>query len=243
MAVHAGTMTTMIRAMVFDFDGVIADSEPLHFEAFRQVSRTFGVDFDYDEYGRKYIGYDDRDAFRVMLEEAAARQLAPTEQLDGLTLGSLCDQKAEAFEVMVRQAIAAYPGVIAFVRRVAEALPIAIASGATRRDIDLILAELDLAQDFPVIVAADDVARSKPDPQSYRLAVERLAERHPDRQITPATTVAIEDTAAGLESARGAGLWTLGITNTTTAENLANAHRVVDTLDGVTLEQINQWFG
>ena len=105
------------------------------------------------------------------------------------------------------------------------------------------LGSLKRQDKFEVIVSADQVARSKPDPTTYRLAVQRLAELYPEHGLTPADCLAIEDTAAGIESARGAGLMTLGITTTGPASALSRAHRVEPGLQGVTLNQLNQWFG
>ncbi len=226
----------MLKAIVFDFDGVIVDSEPLHHRAFVAVAGPLGLDLDYPTYLRQYIGFDDRDAFRAMM-----RQLG--RDADDTTIAQLGHEKAAAFERLASQAVRAIPGAIDLIRAATDAaLPVAIASGATRADIDLMLGALGLAHHFPVVVSADDVARSKPDPTSYALAVERLAAYHPDADLQPGHCLAIEDTAAGLASARGAGLMTLGLTTTGPAAALTEADRVIDHLEGVTLEQLRAWY-
>jgi len=227
----------MLKAIVFDFDGVIVDSEPLHFAAFLEVGKPLGFDMDYPAYLRDYIGFDDRDAFRAMLA-AVGR---PAEDDD---LPPLIDDKARVFERLVAEQAPAIPGSLELIDAARDAgLPIAIASGATREDIRLMLEALGRADRFEIIVTADDVARSKPDPTSYALAVERLAERHPDHGLTPADCLAIEDTAAGIQSARGAGLMTLGLTTTGPAQTLAAADRVIPDLADVSLEQLHAWYG
>ena len=227
----------MLQAIVFDFDGVLVDSEPMHYEAFRQVGRTIGYEFDYQQYLNELIGFDDRDAFEHMIERGGAQVGSET------SIATLCDDKQRAFEQLVQRGIQPIAGALELVDHSATQLPIAIASGATMTDITLILDQLDRRHVFETIVAADHVARSKPNPQSYALAVEQLAARHPELALEPAHCLAIEDTPAGLESARGAGLMTLGLASTGPAERLRTATRVVDSLEGIDLNTLREWFG
>lgn len=230
----------MLKAIVFDFDGVIVDSEPLHYRAFLRIARTLGVDFSYDEYLEKYIGYDDRDAFRAMLKLPTGVEGAKADQD---RVSKLVEAKADAFEAVVGEGIETIPGTVELIREAGAAMPIAIASGATRRDIDLILRRLGLESLFRTIVTADLVARSKPDPESYAMAVRLLGERHAGEGISPGHCLSIEDTAAGIESARGAGLMTLGLASSGPAAKLHRAHRVVPSMKGVDLARIRAWFG
>jgi len=225
----------MLKAIVFDFDGVVVDSEPVHYQAFIEIGREIGVTFDYDHYLRHYIGFDDRDAIRTMLAEA------------GLPAGDdriaeLRNQKQQVFERLVSQGAAAIPGAVELIDEAHAQIPIAVGSGATSLDIELMLVSLDRRDRFEVIVSADHVGRSKPDPATYRMAVEQLAARHPDLGLLPQDCLAIEDTAAGIESARGAGLMTLGIATTGRASSLARANRVEAGLQGVSLDLLRQWF-
>lgn len=230
----------MLKAIIFDFDGVIADSEPLHYEAFRAIATTFGVRFDYAQYVEKYIGYDDRDALAVMIKEAEQAGTLPTRVPD---ISELCDRKATIFESIVNRGVRSYPGVPEFVAMAAENLPVAIASGATRQDIDLILGKLELQKHFKIIVTADDVAKSKPHPETYAKAAEALAKLHPKIELQPGECLAIEDTSAGLASARKAGLMTLGVTTTSPEADLHHANRVVKAIDGITLDNLHSWYG
>ncbi|MEE9403436.1 MAG: HAD family phosphatase [Algisphaera sp.] len=225
---------TQLSAIVFDFDGVVVDSEPLHYQAFVMVGKSIGFDFTYDQYLAQYIGFDDRDAFRLMLavsgEEATDDRLA-----------HLCESKQKAFDVLAPMAAnsgsIAIPGALELIDAAhAAGRPIAIASGATQADIHLMLTLLGRRDRFDIIVAADDVAQSKPDPTTYAMAVEKLG-------VNPATALAIEDTKAGLLSAQGAGLQTLGLATTAPADHLDITDRVLDDLTGVTLEQLDTWYG
>jgi len=228
----------MLKAVVFDFDGVIVDSEPLHYAAFRQVVQPLGVDFSYDEYLHKYIGFDDRDCFRAMLYERSG--VRPPS--DAPQIVELVEKKLHAFEAVVEEGIRAMPGAVELIAVLGQVVPLAIASGAGRADIDLICRRLNIADYFSLIVSADDVAHSKPDPQSYRLAVQKLAERYPQYDIEPAHCLAIEDTEEGLKSAVGAGLMTLAVTNTLPADRLTLADRIVQTLQDIEPADLQEWF-
>lgn len=226
----------MIRALVFDFDGVIVDSEPVHFAAIRDVAQTLGVRLTYDRYLRDLIGFDDRDAFRYLLVEAG--ETATDERV-----AALKEAKQGAFEALAAKGVPMIAGTRALIEEAAAlAWPLAIASGATRRDIDLILGGLGLAGHFPVIVTADDVAASKPHPQTYALAAERLRERFPSLNLQRPECLAIEDTAAGVASASGAGLRTLALQTTSPRDHLLRAGRVVKDLTSVTVGQLQQWY-
>lgn len=227
----------MLRAIIFDFDGVVVDSEPVHYAAIRDVARALGIELGYDRYLRDLIGFDDRDVFRHLLAEAG-RPATDAE------VAALKHAKQEAFEALAAKGVPMIAGTRALIEEaVALQWPIAIASGATRADIDLILGGLGLAPHFPVIVTADDVAASKPHPQTYALAAERLRERHPALNLQRPECLAIEDTAAGIASATGAGLKALGLLTTSPREHLRQAGRVVKDLEGVTVSQLQQWYG
>lgn len=224
----------MLQAIVFDFDGVLVDSEPLHYQAFVMVGKSIGFEFTYDQYLAQYIGFDDRDAFRLMLAVSGEE---PTET----RVAELCAMKQPAFDAIVKMGAQsgsiAIPGTLELIDEChAAGLPIAIASGATRADIELMLKLLGKRDRFEVIVTADDVEKSKPDPACYAMAAEQLG-------IAPERCLAIEDTKAGLMSALGAGLETLALATTGPADALSDhAPHVLDDLSGVTLGQLKAWY-
>lgn len=230
----------MLKAVVFDFDGVLVDSEPLHYRAFRRIAQRLGVDFTYGQYLERYVGFDDRDGFRAILAEAGLTDRAT----DRTEVARLCAAKALAFEDAVEDGIQAFPGAIELVRELHPRLPLAIASGATRRDIEIVLSKLDLMTKFNPVISADDVEHSKPDPQTYVLAVRGLAARRPDLHIQPQECLAIEDTQAGLEAARQAELMTLGVdTSGQGLTRMGLADRVLPSLQGVGWEELRTWYG
>ncbi|QWV94582.1 HAD family phosphatase [Geomonas oryzisoli] len=218
----------MLKAVIFDFDGIIVDTEPLHYKAFQELLVPLGLGYSWQEYLDLYIGFDDRDAFR---EAFRVHGRALTDQ----ELKELIKGKAAAFLKIVSGGVAPYPGVVELIRSISGNLPLALCSGALSSDIEPILAQLGLTDAFDVKVTADEVAASKPDPESYRLAVQRLQERFPGK-VDAAGSIAVEDTPAGIASATGAGLKVLAVTNSYPEERLTGACRVLDSLAGVDLE-------
>lgn len=211
------------EAVIFDFDGVIVDTEPLHYAAFQRVLEPLGLHFTWEEYVETYIGFDDRDAFRHAFS------------LKGKALGReelhrLIEQKAAFFEEVIGAGVPAYPGVLDLIFRLHEhRFPLAICSGALRSDIDPILAMLGISDCFDVIVTADDVAASKPDPECYQLAFQRLHSGH-GCSFSKEVTLAIEDTPAGISAAKAAGLLVCAVTNSYPADRLVQATFVTDSL-------------
>jgi beta-phosphoglucomutase len=221
----------MLKAVIFDFDGVIVDSEPFHYQAFQQVLKPMGLGFSWEEYLAVYIGFDDRDAFREVHRRA---EIA----LDPDQLQTLIELKARAFPLVVAGNAIPYPGVVACITELRQFIPLALCSGALRSDIEPILQQCGLTDAFSVMVTADDVHVSKPDPASYALTVRRLQERFPDMGITPAGCLAIEDTPAGIASANGAGIRVVAVTNSYPAEQLPAASLVVDSLAGISFQRL-----
>lgn len=219
----------MLSAVIFDFDGIIVDTEPLHYKAFQEILVPLGLGYSWDEYLRRYIGFDDRDAFREAFR-AGARELGDRE------LQLLIEEKARAFQRAIAAGVEPYPGVVELVRAIAGNLPLALCSGALPGDIQPILTQLGIDSAFDAVVTAADVAASKPDPASYLLAVARLQAVFPDRGIVPSHCLAIEDTPAGLASASGAGLKALAVANSYPEESLGGASKVVLSLAGIDLE-------
>ncbi len=214
------------EAVIFDFDGVIVDTEPLHYTAFQRVLEPLGLHFTWEEYVETYIGFDDRDAFRH------AFSLKGT-MLSQDELHKLIEQKAAFFQEVIRSDIPAYPGVLKLIFHLnAFKIPLAICSGALREDIDPILARLGIADCFDIIVTADDVAASKPDPECYQLAFQRLQSAH-QNSFSKSVTLAIEDTPAGISSAKAAGLMVCAVTNSYPAARLDQATFVTDSLSSL----------
>ena len=211
------------EAVIFDFDGVIVDTEPLHYAAFQRTLEPLGLHFTWQEYIETYIGFDDRDAFRHAFS-ANGKTLSQDD------LHGLIDQKAAFFKEVIQTGVSEYPGVLDLISHLsANKIPLAICSGALRADIDPILEMLGIANYFDVIVTADDVAASKPDPESYQLAFRLLQSAHQNR-FSKSSTVVIEDTPAGISAAKDAGLVVCAVTNSYPIDRLDQATFVTDSL-------------
>jgi beta-phosphoglucomutase len=213
-----------IQAIVFDFDGVLADSEPLHLRVYQELLEPEGIHLDKDTYCAKYLGYDDEGVFQQVAKDY------------GLLLGDeeielLIEEKARRFETLVSGGNVLYPGADGCVRRVAAAWPIGIASGALRAEIELMLRGAGLLDRFRFIVSSGETEHTKPAPDPYV----RAAELH---GVPAAACVAIEDSHWGLQSARAAGMRTIAITHTYPRASLTEADLVIDSLDELTVELI-----
>ena len=221
-------------AVLFDFDGVIVDSERLHHETMAEAMAGAGPATPWEFYREKLMGLDDRGAFAVLLKRAG---LPPTPG----EIRRRIERKAALFaQHAATGRVPAFPGAVELIRACAAAGPVGLCSGALRSDIDPVLAALGIADCFAVRVTADDVLQSKPDPASYRLCVEGLAAKFPKRGIAPASCVAIEDTPDGIASARGAGIPVVAVATNLPASALraAGATAVVDSLKGLLPEQL-----
>lgn len=217
---------TQVEAVIFDFDGVIVDTEPLHYAAFQRTLEPLGLHFTWQEYVDIYIGFDDRDAFKHAFSSRDTL-------LDQDRLRRLIEQKAEFFLETIQAGVSAYPGVLELVFSLNKRkVPLAICSGALKSDIDPILAMLDLSDCFDIVVTADDVTASKPDPECYQLAFERLQSAH-QKSFSKCATIAIEDTPAGISSAKAAGLMVCAVTNSYPAARLDQATFITDSLSSL----------
>jgi beta-phosphoglucomutase len=201
-----------IRAIVFDFDGVIADSEACHGQALATAAAALGLTI-HDPNPAWYVGLGDTECFeRIAL--ANRRSLTPD------SLHIFKHHKAAAFADLSRAGhIVPYPGALELVRAAAARMPIAVCSGSRRGDIEPILAAHDLLGLLATLVTADDVPRTKPDPAPYLLTAQRL-------NVPPADCLAIEDSPAGIAAARTAGCQVHAVCHNFPRERLSQAHHI-----------------
>jgi beta-phosphoglucomutase len=220
-------MTAALQAVIFDFDGVIANSEPLHLQAFQQTLAQDGIELTRNEYYSRYLGFDDVGLFEALAKD---RGIA----IDNRALTSLVERKGAKLQALMQADAVLFPGARDFIEGAAAAIPIAIASGALRHEIEEVIEAAGLRALFTAIVAAGDTPESKPSPAPYVLAFEQLRERS-GRDLDPRRSVAIEDSRWGLDSARGAGLRCVAVTNSYPAHELHGAELVVGGLKDLTL--------
>jgi len=205
------------RAVVFDLDGVLVDSGAHHRDAWVAMCRDCGLTPP-PEFWRLTIGRPAEAAVALLVEG-----------VDGAEARRLADVKRDHYTRLARRGIIAVAGAGAFVEALArEGVPRAVATSATRRDLEHVLAALDLRRHFDVVVTADDVRRGKPHPEVYLKAAQGLA-------VEPAACVVFEDAVVGVQAARAAGMRVIGVTSAHTADELvgAGAERAVPHFEAV----------
>ena len=224
-------MNGALQAIVFDFDGVIANSEPLHLRAFQRVLGDLKLALSPEDYYSAYLGYDDVGVFTAVARDRDLVLSGP--QVDALVL-----KKADCMQELLRAGDVLFPGADAFIRQAAAAVPIAIASGAQRHEIEEILDATGLRRFFATIVAAGETAQGKPFPDPYARAFELLGEANGG--LSKNRSVAIEDSRWGLQSARAAGLRCVGVTTSYPASELPGAELIADGLQGLTIQMLDE---
>lgn len=212
-----------LQAVIFDFDGTIADSEPLHLAAFQAVlAEELDLDLAEAEYAERYLAFDDRLLFANLLKDRGVA-VAP-ERFE-----QLLERKEERYREIAR-APDILPGAAEMIRAAAARWPLAIASGALGREVRPVLESAGLLACFPVIVTAEMVSRGKPDPESFLAALERINESG-GGAIPADACLVVEDSVAGVRSGAAAGMRTLAVTTSYPAGKLGEADRVVASLE------------
>ena len=226
-----------LHAIVFDFDGVIADSERLHLRSYQDILAPEGITISTEDYLAKYLGYDDVGVFKAIGRDHNVA-------MDEGRVADLIARKGERYESLAASGEMLFPGAADFIRSaVAAGVPIAIASGALTHEIEDVLTRAGIRDLFPVIVGADQTERSKPHPDPYQTAFARLR-AHTGKDLIAWRSVAIEDSRWGLESARAADLRCVAVTNTYPAAELrADAELVVAGLHALTLDALDALCG
>jgi HAD superfamily hydrolase (TIGR01509 family) len=226
----------MIRALILDFNGVLVDDEPLHFDLFREVLAEEGVSISATDYHERYLGYDDRGCFEAALVDAG--QTAACDRLD-----ELIARKANRYLARASGELRYFAGAAQSVTALARRWPIAICSGALRPEIEFALEQMKVRNRVSVIVSAEDTDRCKPDPEGFLLALDALRSVKGE-DLEAGHCLVLEDSLAGLQSAKAAGMWAVGVAHTYSEEALraAGADAVVWTLTDLTPEWVERFF-
>jgi HAD superfamily hydrolase (TIGR01509 family) len=192
----------MIRAVIFDFNGILADDDPIHMQALHKIAVEEGISFTEHEYMESYLPLNDRDCFQQLWRknERALRQ----EELH-----ELIRRKSAIYFGAIKQKDILFAGAAEAVRAAAARGPVAVASGAQIGEIRHVLGGAGLLDCFSTIVAMEDVRRGKPDPEPFSLAFSRLREKLTG--LAPEECAAVEDSLGGIQSAHSAGMPCLGV--------------------------------
>src|SRR3990172_12873736 len=215
----------MIRAIIFDFDGVITDSEPVHLKMFQKVLSEMGITLNAKEYYEVYLGMDDKGCFTTILK---SNGMGTAPQL----IQSLIQKKTNYLMEYIKNDLFIYAGVVELVGSSRKDYLLAIASGALRHEIEFVLESAGICSAFNVIVSAEDVSEGKPNPECFNKALERLNEIS-SQPITTADCFIIEDSIAGIEAAKAAGIRCVAVTNTYGRDRLKMADIVVNSVTDI----------
>jgi beta-phosphoglucomutase len=229
----------VLKAVLFDFNGVIINDEPLHQKLIEQLLIEENLRPKPEEFRAVCLGRSDRACLTELLSRRG--RVVSEEYLTGLIARK---SQAYAEQLAAIEKLPSYPGLADLIFQVRTShLPMAVVSGAVRSEIELVLERLELASYFPVIVAGDEITTSKPDPQGYLLAVERLNQHYPDLSLKPEECLAIEDTPAGIQAVKAAGMQVVGVANSYPFHMMQRqANWAVDYLSDLELDRVKQIF-
>jgi beta-phosphoglucomutase len=227
----------MLRAVIFDFDGVITDSEILHLRAFNKVLSQFDVEIKKKDYYTKYLGYTDFDCYRKFIEEGLLK-------IDKKKIAELVEQKDHFFKELAKTEGRTIEGVREFLEMLEKNnIPMAICSGALLTEIELILGEAKLRPFFKTLVSAEHVKKGKPHPEGFLRALKRLngiilAQAGTQKPIIAKQCIVIEDSQWGLQAAKAAGMHSIAVTNSYDAQQLSIAEKIVDSLKDLNMDDL-----
>jgi beta-phosphoglucomutase len=221
-----------MRAVIFDFDGVLVDSEPSHYRALRDALAEEGIRITPEEYASRYLAYDDRECIRIALEHDG-------QPCEAARVEAAARRKAQIFDALLGH-VPFFDGARELVADLARTMPLAIASGALRGEIERIVEAGGLRPSFAAIIGADDVSRCKPHPEPYLTALSRLRQRAPD--LRAGECLVIEDSVAGITAGRAAGMRVLGVAHSYPPEKLEAAHHVLPALRGLRAADLQELF-
>lgn len=212
----------MFDAVIFDFDGVLYDSEPVHLQACNLLFKSYGISIDQAIYFKQYVGLSDKEIFPLVL---ATKDYAMTAK----EIDQLVKMKVDIYKQLINQnaVLHSRQAITTVLEQLSKSKKkIAICSGATREEIITVLGKLEsgkIQSYFELIVSIEDVDQGKPSPKGYQLASQRL-------QVKPEACLVIEDSVNGIRAAKSAGMYAVGITGTHEADILKEADRVIHQL-------------
>jgi HAD superfamily hydrolase (TIGR01509 family) len=225
----------LLRAVIFDFDGIIVDSEPLIFRLTQDMAALEGWTVSEEEYYRDYLALDDRG----IVQHLYASHGRP---MDTIRRDELLTWKCQRYEEIIREGLPPMPGVVAFVTEMASYYPLAIASGSLRAEIHHLLTKMGLREKFSVLATADDCQHSKPDPEVYLHAVSQLRALPALQSLQVDECLAIEDAPLGVVAAQAAGIKCLALTLSRPAAELQHADFIATDFANVVMRDVQALF-
>ena len=229
----------MIKAIFFDFNGVIIDDETIQMKAYQEILRSHEIDLT-EEWYMSALGMDDRTFVKAMFDRAKKPLTDPV-------LETVLDTKIDMHRQMIEEQLPLFPGVLTFLKATSRHFSLGLVSMANKAEVGYVFQRANLTPLFSIIVTAEDAAACKPAPDCYLTGLRKLNEKRQHERklpLLPSECLAIEDSPPGIESARVAGMRTLGITNTVSEEALraAGADVVTGSLADWTVDAVKLVF-
>lgn len=229
----------MIQAIFFDFNGVIIDDERLQMEAYKEVLHGHGIELTAEDY-YSALGLDDKGFVRFAFERAG-KQLSDGQLKEVLAGKGVIHRKA------IEDELPLFPGVVTFLKATVRHYALGVVSMATRDEIEYVLNRAGLLKLFAVVGSTEDVNVCKPAADCYLAAFKKLnGQRQTNRQLPllASECLVIEDSPPGIQSGRGAGMRTLGVTNTVNESELraAGAEIVTASLADWTVDAVHHLY-
>ncbi len=222
----------MIKAVLFDFNGVIIDDERVHLDLFVEVLSLYGVVVDRDLYWKEFLGMDDRGALSGLWSRHFGRE--PEDRV----LHEMIEKKAAIYMDRLSSGIPLYEGVASLIKDLSHIYPMGIVSGALRPEIEGTLSRNGLREYFHFIVSAEDTERGKPDPEGYDKGFSRLASMDGLDGLSRGEVLVIEDSVQGVEAAKLAGLKAFAVCHTYSPDCFFPADRIYPEVGKILLQDV-----
>ncbi|KTD56755.1 HAD-superfamily hydrolase [Legionella santicrucis] len=205
----------MFEAIIFDFDGVILDSEPIHYQACCYALNNVGLELSYEQYVERYLGLADKEMFPKLLKDNS-------HPFSEALVDTLIEQKIARYTLLIHESkeLPITLGLRQYLIGIQDKQKIAICSAATQQEINTVLAKIKLPCDFNTIVTTEDVIRTKPSPEGYLLAAKKLG-------ISPEKCLVFEDSPHGIEAAKSAGMFVIALLTTHHQNELKKADKII----------------
>jgi len=211
----------MIKAIIFDMDGVIINSEPLHFKAGKGVLKKYGKEIDWKFYSR-YIGTGEEYFWSRIVKELKLN-------VDWKTIG---DQKAAAYLEHLKK-VKAIPGVLDLIKRLKQRYKLGLASSSVQKEIDIVLDKFKIRDCFDVVDSGEFIKKSKPEPDIYLITAKKLG-------VKPEECLVFEDAVNGVKAAKAAHMKCIAITTSFGVKDLKGADFIIHTFEGFNIDRIKE---
>jgi beta-phosphoglucomutase len=209
----------MITTVIFDMNGIIIDDEPLHERAFREtLLKPYGINLTSEEYKRHCMGKSDESGYKAIIN---------TYNLKNIDFQELINKKSKIYWRLIQDNIQSFPGVIKLINHLNQNFTLALTTSATRNEAEMVLNYFGIKKNFKIIITAEDITKSKPDPEPYLITAKKLQEE-------PKCCLVVEDSKAGIQSAKKASMKCIAVTTTHKRSELQNADLIVDSFIEIT---------